>query len=209
MTDLRKLFDTMTQIDEAYNDDENHSFNDEDDRPKASEIGLSKDFKDHGYSDDDHTDAPYNKFDADYEDTLAGIDPHKSDWKMRGGEDGLGIDGDSRHDRKDDDLGDDPWGIGEDSDDGASVPDDIQLKEDVREITNKVHGAMDDQMLDPRTVAEAALAYLSEDDVAEMARMNGWFEYEDDDDEYIIPDDDYDEDYIIPNEGVATTGVRG
>jgi len=98
---------------------------------------------------------------------------------------------------------DDPWGIGEgdhdvpddiqiSKDEDFGQPDDIQLNErDVREMTNKIWEAMDDERLDPRTVAEAALSYLSESDVAEMARMNEWFTNEEDDDF----DDDDDDDY--------------
>lgn len=49
-----------------------------------------------------------------------------------------------------------------------------------RKVTNQLAALMDNGVLDPRTVANAALAYLSEDDVAEMARIN----------ELIIDDED-------------------
>ena len=56
--------------------------------------------------------------------------------------------------------------------------------QDVRGITNKLHEHMDEGILDPRAVADAALAYMSESDVADMARSNE-----------LIPDEDEDEDY--------------
>lgn len=58
---------------------------------------------------------------------------------------------------------------------------------DVRQMTNKIYEAMDGGILDPRTVAEACMSYMSESDVAEMAQMNGFFEYED---EWLDNDDD-------------------
>jgi len=113
MANLRKLLDSMNQIDEnplvgmaigaaanALTDDLEEAW-DED--------------KNHGLGNEhDDTDAPYNDHDADYEATLQGEDPHKDDWMMRGGEDGLGPDGDGRHDRHGEDFGEDPWGLGED-----------------------------------------------------------------------------------------------
>lgn len=65
---------------------------------------------------------------------------------------------------------------------------------DVRYWTNLIDQAMDEGIMDPRAVADAALSYLSEDQVHDMARANDWLElddpdYYDDDD-----DDDYDED---------------
>ena len=38
-------------------------------------------------------------------------------------------------------------------------------------------------MLDPRTVADAALTYMSESEVADMARVNEWFYDDEDEDE--------------------------
>jgi len=61
---------------------------------------------------------------------------------------------------------------------------------DVRKMTNKLHEMMDEQMLDPRAVADAALKYMSEDDVADMARIN----------ELIYDDDDFDESVEILGE---------
>lgn len=51
---------------------------------------------------------------------------------------------------------------------------------DVRKATNKLHELMDEGVLDPRAVADAALKYMSEDDVADMARTNELI-YDDDD----------------------------
>jgi hypothetical protein len=41
-----------------------------------------------------------------------------------------------------------------------------------RKITNKLHQLMDDGTIDARAVADAALIYFSEQDIAEMARVN-------------------------------------
>lgn len=38
-----------------------------------------------------------------------------------------------------------------------------------REVTNKLHRMMDEGIIDPRAVADAALIYMSEADVREMA----------------------------------------
>lgn len=51
---------------------------------------------------------------------------------------------------------------------------------ETRKITNKLHELMDDQVLDPRAVADAALIYMSEADVADMARTNELYDGEDD-----------------------------
>ena len=53
----------------------------------------------------------------------------------------------------------------------------------IREITNKIHAAMDEGTLSPLQVAEAALRFLSEDDVAQMAHNEEFFMHEDDEDE--------------------------
>jgi len=58
----------------------------------------------------------------------------------------------------------------------------------VRQQTNKLHELMDEQILDPRAVADAALKYMSEDDVAEMARINELI--------YDFDDEDEDEDEL-------------
>jgi hypothetical protein len=52
-----------------------------------------------------------------------------------------------------------------------------------REITNKVHAALEDGTLSYQQVAEAALIFLSEDDVARMAHNEEFFMYEDDDED--------------------------
>jgi hypothetical protein len=51
----------------------------------------------------------------------------------------------------------------------------------IREITNKIHAAMDEGTLSPLQVAEAALRFLSEDDVAQMAHNEEFFMHEDED----------------------------
>ena len=53
----------------------------------------------------------------------------------------------------------------------------------IRATTNKILAAMDDGLLTPRQVAEAALRFLSEDDVAQMAHNEEFFSNEDQDDE--------------------------
>jgi len=182
-TTLSDLHTIMVNIDESelvdessvdlgiepdYDEEANHSLDGNDDwldSPKASEIGLSKDFPKDG--------------------------PTNQQWK-----------GDPMYDSKD------PWGIGEGESD-ANVPDDIQISQgeedfgppddiqlnerDVREITNKVWESMDDGMMDPRDVANAALKYMSEDDVADMARSNEWLFLFTDDDEYDEDDDEGDD----------------
>jgi hypothetical protein len=45
-----------------------------------------------------------------------------------------------------------------------------------REVTNKIHEMMDEGLLDPRTVAEAALGYMSEAEVSGLADDYGWVE---------------------------------
>lgn len=57
------------------------------------------------------------------------------------------------------------------------------LSTDVRQVTNKLHELMDEGVLDPRAVADAALTYLSESDVAEMARSNELI-YDDDEEDF-------------------------
>ena len=52
----------------------------------------------------------------------------------------------------------------------------------VRQTTIKIHELMDEGVMDPRTVADAALTYMSEAEVADMARANDWF-YDDEDEE--------------------------
>ena len=69
---------------------------------------------------------------------------------------------------------------------GHNDPDRGNVEEghDVRKMTNKLHQYMDEGLLDPRVVADAALSYLSEADVADLARTYEliWDEDEDEDD---------------------------
>lgn len=70
----------------------------------------------------------------------------------------------------------------------------------VREWTIRILEAMDDGTMDPRAVADAALSYLSESQVADMARANDWNEMLDPnyyEDEYapIWDDPDYEGPY--------------
>jgi len=52
-----------------------------------------------------------------------------------------------------------------------------------REATNKLIELIDDGMIDARTVLMSALGYMSEDDVSDMARCEGYIDDEDDEDE--------------------------
>ena len=81
-----------------------------------------------------------------------------------------------------------------------------------RAITNKILAAMDDGLLTPQQVAEAALRFLSEDDVAQMAHNEEFFSNEDQDDEdaAAVEYDDEDEladefDTYICNKGIELT----
>lgn len=53
----------------------------------------------------------------------------------------------------------------------------------VRQATNKILDMCDEGLLTWPDVAKEALNYMSEDEVADMARDCGWFD-DDDDDEY-------------------------
>lgn len=52
-----------------------------------------------------------------------------------------------------------------------------------RHYTNKILEAMDEGGLDRDTVIMAALNYLSEDEVKDLAHVNDFFDDEDDEDE--------------------------
>lgn len=65
----------------------------------------------------------------------------------------------------------------------------------VREITDKVYEAVENGMLTWEMVATAALAYMSEDDVADMAHINDWFANDVDD----ASEFDYEDDGDISN----------
>ena len=43
----------------------------------------------------------------------------------------------------------------------------------VREYTDKLWEMMDEQIVDPLEIARACLLYMSEDEVADMMRVNG------------------------------------
>lgn len=53
-----------------------------------------------------------------------------------------------------------------------------------RHYTNKILEAMDEGLLDTQTVVMAALNYLSEDEVKDLAHANGFFDDEDEDEEH-------------------------
>lgn len=53
----------------------------------------------------------------------------------------------------------------------------------VRKVTSRLFELMDEGAIDPRTVAEACLTYMSEADVADMAHTEGLYEGEEDDEE--------------------------
>jgi hypothetical protein len=55
-------------------------------------------------------------------------------------------------------------------------------KTQVRKWTCLLLERMDQDAIDPGTVAEACLAYMSEADVEEMCRANDFFQDEDEDD---------------------------
>jgi hypothetical protein len=54
----------------------------------------------------------------------------------------------------------------------------------MREMTSKLIAMMDEGLISAEAVAEMALAYMSEDDVADMMRANDILLDEEDEDEY-------------------------
>ena len=54
----------------------------------------------------------------------------------------------------------------------------------MREYTSKLIAMMDEGLISAEAVAEMALAYMSEDDVADMMRANDILLEEDDEEEY-------------------------
>jgi len=52
----------------------------------------------------------------------------------------------------------------------------------MREATNKILEMVEDGILDRDTVIMAALKYMSEDEVADMAHVNDFFDSEEDED---------------------------
>jgi len=67
----------------------------------------------------------------------------------------------------------------------------VEIEEGVRNATNRIYDAMDEGILDPRTVAEAALKYMSEDEVADMAHANEFFPYDEEDEDEDEDEDDF------------------
>ena len=61
---------------------------------------------------------------------------------------------------------------------------DMEEQRDGRRITTKVIEWMDEGMLDPRAVADAAMQYMPEDEVADMASDNSWFGEDDEDTDF-------------------------
>ena len=55
---------------------------------------------------------------------------------------------------------------------------------DVRAAPNKIYQQMEEGILDPRIVAEAALSYLSEAQVADMGRANDWYGFNGEEDDF-------------------------
>jgi len=52
-----------------------------------------------------------------------------------------------------------------------------------RKVTNQLLEMIEDGILDPQTVLEACLSYMSEADVADMARANELLEEEEEDED--------------------------
>lgn len=61
----------------------------------------------------------------------------------------------------------------------------------MREMTSKLIAMMDEGLISAEAVAEMALAYMSEDDVADMMRANDILLDEEDEDEESDPMDDF------------------
>jgi len=80
----------------------------------------------------------------------------------------------------------------------GTLTESFELEEDVRQTTNALMTMMDEGILDPRTIADACLAYMSEDEVRDMARVNELPTSEDD----LYGDEDEDDDL----DDVAFTG---
>lgn len=80
----------------------------------------------------------------------------------------------------------------------SSLTESHQMEEDVREHTNELLRMMDDGEIEPKAVAEMALRFMSDDDVAQMMdneeigdRFRDDWEYEEEDD-----GDDLENDYF-------------
>ena len=51
------------------------------------------------------------------------------------------------------------------------------------EASTRIIELMDEGVISPRAIADMCIQYMSEDDVADMARLNGLFDDEDDEDD--------------------------
>jgi len=79
------------------------------------------------------------------------------------------------------------------------------MARETRKITNKVYDALAEGTLSWQAVAEAALAYMSEDEIADMAHENEFFLYEQEDED---SEDDADDDADDFLEDFNSTGSR-
>ena len=70
----------------------------------------------------------------------------------------------------------------------------------MRTQTNKLIDMMDQGLISAESVAEMCLAYMSEDDVADMMRANDILDEEDDED-YELDCDDGDDGYALASAG--------
>lgn len=150
--DIDEDEDTDFGVEPDYDEEDNHTLSPADDwldSPKASEIGLSKDFPDHGWEDEDD-------FDRD------GARIHEEDpWGIGEGEGDALVPDDIQISQGEDDF----------------VPDDIQLNEiDARPVTTQLMTAVADEMLDLGEIFERTLEWMSEADVAEMVEHHGWLD---------------------------------
>lgn len=67
-----------------------------------------------------------------------------------------------------------------------------------REATRRLLDLIDDGVMDRDLVILACLNYMSEDDVADMCRLNGYFEHDEEDDEEDDEKDDEPTKPIVP-----------
>ena len=70
----------------------------------------------------------------------------------------------------------------------------------MREMTSKLIAMMDEGLISAEAVAEMALAYMSEDEVADMMRCNDILDEEDED----MDCDDSDDGYALASAGFGT-----
>ena len=56
-----------------------------------------------------------------------------------------------------------------------NIDEEFGIAPGVRQATNRLYKLMDEEMIDPRVVADAAIHYMSEDDVKDMVRSEGFF----------------------------------